>query len=71
MKSYSRVVLHRRVIVNLLGGRAIEGIIWDELRDLLVLRGAVMHVPGATAPMPLDGEIVLERSRIDFVQVTG
>lgn len=68
MKSYSRVVLHHRVMVNLTNGKAVEGVIWDEVRDLLVLKGAVLHDPGAS-PVVLDGEVVVERSKIDFVQV--
>lgn len=67
--TYKRVVLHHRVMVNLNGGRAIEGVLWDEVRDLIVLKGAVLHEPGASGPTELDGEVLIERSRIDFVQV--
>lgn len=68
-KSYSRLVVRGRVVVNLQGGKAIEGVIWDEGSELLVLKGAVLHDPSATAPVPLDGEVIVERARIDFVQV--
>lgn len=69
MRAYRRVVLHRRVVVNLLGGKqAIEGVLWDEQGPLLVLRDAYMHEGLSAGPVPMDGEVVIDKARIAFVQ---
>lgn len=66
-RTYGRLAISRRVLVNLTSGSAIDGILWDERGDLLVLRDANLHADGGSAP--LDGEVIIERTRIDFVQV--
>lgn len=66
---YKRLVLHRRVMVNLTDGSAIDGVLWDERGALVVLRDANLHTPGATGTTPLDGEVVIDRQRILFAQV--
>lgn len=70
-RAYKNVVLHRKIVVNLLNGKAIEGVLWQEARDLLVLKGAILHDPASNGPVAVDGEVLVERSRIDFVQVVG
>ncbi len=69
--SYRPIVLHRRIMVNLVDGSAMNGVLWDERAGLLVLRDAWLHVPGASDPTHLDGEIVIDRQRIAFVQVNS
>lgn len=59
----------RTLIVNLKTGTAFRGILWSENRELLVLRNAEMHSQGDTAPV--DGDVVIERSNIDFVQAVA
>jgi hypothetical protein len=66
-RSYSPVVLHRRVMFNLTDGSAIEGILWDERGPLLVIRDAKLHESGG--PVPVDGDVILERDRLRFAQV--
>lgn len=66
---YKTLVVHRRVMVNLDDGSAVDGIMWDELGPLLVLRDANLHSKGSTDPTPLDGETIVDRARILFVQV--
>lgn len=66
-RSYGKLAMSRRVMVNLTTGAAIDGILWDERGPLLVLRDANLHNQGGSAP--LDGEVIVERVRIDFVQV--
>lgn len=63
-----RLAVRRRVVVNLLSGRAFDGVLWARSGRLLVLRGARMLEPGE-APRPLDGDVVLERDQVEFVQV--
>jgi len=68
-RSYRSVVMHHRCVLNLSDGTAIEGVLWDERGDLLVMRGAVLHESGAGGPVPMDGEIIVERARLRFAQV--
>lgn len=62
-----RFLVHRRVVVNLRNGKALEGILVDRRGDLLVLKASRLHEPGA-APVAVDGDVVVERRNIDFVQ---
>lgn len=70
MRPYKRVVLHRRIVVNLDTGRSFDGVLWAEEGDLIVLRDANLHDPGQE-PVPLDGEIVISRARVEFVQAVA
>lgn len=67
MGAFRKVLLLRRVIVNLDGGASIEGVLYRDPGNLLVLKNAIYHEPGA-APVELDGEAVIERTRVLFVQ---
>lgn len=62
-----RTVLRRRVVVNLLSGSAIEGVLVRQRGPLLHLKNAVLHERGAD-PAQLDGEAVIERTQVDFIQ---
>lgn len=62
-----RTVIHRRVVVNLLSGSAINGVLVRQRGPLLHLKDAQLLEQGAE-PAPLDGEIVVERSQVDFIQ---
>jgi hypothetical protein len=67
--NYRKIALNRRVIVNLTTGQALEGVLWDGRGPLVVLRNARLHEPGSSGSAPVDGEVVVERERIAFVQV--
>lgn len=67
--TYGRIAISRKVLVNLVDGSAIEGVIWDERRPLIVLRSARLLTNGQTAS--LDGEVVIHHDRIAFVQVVS
>lgn len=69
MMHYGKIAISRRVMVNLDDGSAIEGVLWEERRPLLVLRDARLHTHGQTAP--LDGEVIVDAARILFVQVVS
>jgi hypothetical protein len=62
-----RPLLSRRVVINLKTGRAVDGLLVRRTGDLLFLRNATAFEPGAT-PAGLDGEAVVLRSEIDFIQ---
>ena len=64
-----RTVTGRRVVLNLKTGRAVDGLLVRRTGDLLFLRQAVALEPGAE-PAPVDGEVVVLRGEIDFIQVT-
>lgn len=55
-------------MVNLLGGNAVAGICDYENTRALVLKGATVHEAG-TEPIPADGEVLIDRANIDFVQI--
>ena len=61
-------VLQRKVLVNLLSGNAISGVCVLDGREALVLRGATVHESGAD-PAAADGEIVIDRINVDFIQI--
>lgn len=66
---FRRTLVRRKVVVNLLSGRAFVGILYRQAGPLLVLRDTVMHDPGAE-PAAVDGEVVVERDQVEFIQNT-
>lgn len=64
-----RLRLRRRVVVNLLDGTAFSGVLWRRAGRQLVLRDVARMQPGDHNPTPVDGEILLDRGVVDFVQV--
>lgn len=63
-----RVALRRRVVVNLVTGTAIEGVLLQRTGPLLRLADCTLHEEDS-APAAVDGEIVVERARVAFIQV--
>lgn len=60
----------RKVIVNTRTDRAFRGVLWRKRRGYLVLRNAeLLRIRGEVTPM--DGELVIERDNVDFIQVIG
>lgn len=71
MYPFRRFVVRRRVVVNLLSGKAVEGVVVEHDGPLLVVADARLHEPGVQ-PHGVDGHVVIERSQIDFIQaLTG
>lgn len=64
---YFRCVIHRRVLINLLSGRAVEGVLVKQSGPLLHVKDARLHEPGLEASS-VDGEVIIERSQVDFIQ---
>jgi hypothetical protein len=65
-----RALVRTRVMVNLTTGTVFDGILWQAKGGLLVLREASIHEPRGERPWrKVDGEVVLEVSRVEFVQV--
>jgi hypothetical protein len=65
--AWRRTAVRRRVVVNL-ADKAFSGVLWARRGPLLVLRD-VQLLEVARPPQPIDGEIVIERARVEFVQV--
>lgn len=66
---WRRTAVRKRVVVNLTD-KAFAGVLWAKRGPLLVLRDAVLMQHGA-ADTPMDGEVVVERSKVEFIQVAG
>jgi len=67
MFAYRRSLVRRRVIVNLDSGTTFSGIAWAQRGPLLVLRN--VETSNAGRSVPVDGEVIVERRRIDYIQV--
>lgn len=64
---WKRNVVRRRMIVNLKTGRAFRGIVYKQSGPLVVLRNVEMLESGRP-PVPVDGEVLIERDEIEFMQ---
>ncbi|MCR8574684.1 hypothetical protein [Streptomyces sp. Isolate_219] len=67
MFAWRRTAVRKRVVVNL-ADKAFEGVLWAKRGPLLVLRD-VQLLEAGRAPQSVDGEVVIERVRIEFTQV--
>jgi hypothetical protein len=65
--AWRRTAVRKRVVINL-ADKAFSGILWAKRGPLLVLRDVELLEAGR-APQPVDGEVVIERARIEFTQV--
>jgi hypothetical protein len=63
----NRLAVRRRVMVNLVDGKAVEGLLWARRGRVLVLKDATLHERGVD-PTTVDGEVLVDRHRVDFVQ---
>lgn len=66
---FRRWPICRRVLVNLDDGRAFDAVLFDKRGPLLILREASLIEPGSDKPVPVDGEVIVERPRVAFIQV--
>lgn len=58
------------VIVNTKTDKAFRGVLWRHSARHLVLKNTEMLRP-REGPLTIDGEVVIERTNVDFVQVLG
>jgi hypothetical protein len=65
-----RLVVRREVLVQLLSGNAVRGVLWASKARRLVIKSATLFEPGAD-PKAMDGDVVVERGNVDYVQVLG
>ena len=64
-----RRLVRRRVMVVHSSGRSFEGVLWARRGPLLVLRNASVSEAGVM--VEADGEVVIERSHVAWLQVLG
>ena len=65
---FDRYPVLRKIIVNTKTGKAFRGVLWRKRGRYLVLREAELLKPsGETTPM--DGELLIFRNNVDFLQV--
>jgi hypothetical protein len=64
-----RTLVRRSVIVNLDTGQTFEGVLFRTTGPLLVLRHAQLIDERGRDAVPVDGEVVLDRARVTFVQM--
>jgi hypothetical protein len=67
MFAWRRTAVRKRVVVNL-ADKAFSGILWAKRGPLLVLRDVELLEAGRVA-QPVDGEVVIERAKVEFTQV--
>lgn len=65
-----RLMVRRRVLVNLRSGRAVTGTLWVRRGRAVVLKSAELLEPGSP-PVPMDGDVIVDRDQVEFVQVAG
>lgn len=65
-----RLVVRRRVLVNLHSGKAMSGAMWARRGRTLVLKDVELIEPGQ-APVVMDGTVIVDRADVEFVQVAG
>lgn len=65
--AWRRTAVRKRVVVNL-ADKAFSGVLWAKRGPLLVLRDAELLEAGRE-PQRVDGEIVVERRQVEFMQV--
>lgn len=70
MFAWRRSAISRQVSVSTKTGKAIAGVLVYQRGPLLILKDARLLEAGR-APVGLDGDVLIERSNVDFVQVIG
>jgi len=65
-----RLVVRRRVLVQLDTGRAVVGTLWTTKAHRVVIKGAELFEPGQE-PTRMDGDVVIERARVEYIQAVG
>lgn len=62
--------LGREVLCSLYSGNAVSGVLVKIAGPRFILRGCMIHEPGADAT-PADGEIVVHEANVDYVQIVS
>ena len=63
-----RFLVRKRVLVNLHSGSAVAGVLVKRRGGLLFLSNCEV-IPSQGSPASADGQIVIERSQVEFIQI--
>lgn len=63
-----RMLVRRRVLVVLADEHTISGVLYEQRGELLLLRNCTIYA-GSTNGHPADGDVIVERSRVLWIQV--
>lgn len=63
-----RLLVHDRALVNLKSGNAVEGLVVRTGPGYLILVDARVYEEGTPSSVKLDGEAVVYREHVDFIQ---
>lgn len=63
--------IRRKILINTKTDRTFRGILWKTTGRYLVLKNAEVLLEKNQSRMTMDGEVVIERSNVDFIQVIG
>lgn len=65
----------RRVIINLKSGTAVRGLLYKHVNGYILLREAdllqSLGKASGVKPAPVDGEVLVGRADVDFIQVVS
>lgn len=64
---YRRLRKHS-IILNTKDGSTFKGVLWRKFGGLIELRAAEMIAPTAQS-VPVDGQLIIERSNVSYYQV--
>jgi len=70
MALFDRYPCVKQVIVNTKTEKAFRGVLWRQTGEYLVLRSAELLKPRGEVTA-VDGEVVIYRGNVDFIQVVG
>ncbi len=70
MRHLFRQRLRKQAIVTLKDGMAFAGVLFDVDKELIVLRNSA-SVGDHGERVPVDGEVILQRTEIAFLQLPG
>lgn len=66
---WRRVAVTRRLLVNLKSGDAIDGVLLRQSGNVLVFGAAEHYAASGRSPVPMQGEVIIDRDNIAYAQV--
>lgn len=69
MRAYRGVALHKTIIAALTTGRTFRGVLFETRGELIVLKNA--ELIDDERIIPVDGTVVIDRAKIEFIQVVN
>ena len=70
MFAWRRTAVRKRVLLSLKTDKGFRGVLWAKRGSLLILKDASLY-EGGREPVRVDGDVVVDRANVDFLQVLG